>query len=182
MKKITLLLLALAMLLSCEKMSPLGNGIYINGEPVSNLTDGYAWGFGGAFSFQDSNACKEVHIIAETAGPGKSIWDSEYLSIGIGPYHSDVYKWEEIGQGLSILRREDGAKDEICIYALPTHDVLEELTLVRCPSGLLEIKEKEGTTTGKARVDVSFVLSNGDEYQIIYRGDVDTNHGTYCNY
>ena len=82
MKKITLLLLALAMLLSCEKMSPLGNGIYINGEPVSNLTDGYAWGFGGAFSFQDSNACKEVHIIAETAGPGKSIGDSEDLSIG----------------------------------------------------------------------------------------------------
>lgn len=37
-------------------------------------------------------------------------------------------------------------------------------------------------TTGKARVDVSFVLSNGDEYQIIYRGNVDTNHGTYFNY
>ena len=177
-KKIALLLLAVAMLMSCEKMSSLRNGVYLNGERVSNLTDGYAWGSGGSFSFQDDNACLRVYIFAEKAGSGQSIWDSDYLSLTLRPYHSDVYPWDEVGQSLSILRRGDGAKDEIRIYELPSQDVLEELTLVRSPSGLLEIKEKKGTLTGKARIDVSFVLSNGDEYQIVYRGEVDTNHAT----
>ena len=173
----------MVLLLSCGKMSsPLRNGIYLNGERVSNLKDGFAWGLGGVFHFQDNNACKEVFIQAGTAGSGRNIWDSDYLYLRIGPYHSDVYPWEEVGQSLSVHRREDGAKDEIYIYGLPSYDILEELTLVRCPSGMLEIEEKKGTTTGKARVDICFVLSNGDEYQIVYRGEVDTNHGTVDHY
>ena len=44
MKKITLLLLALAMLLSCEKTSSLRNGVYLNGELIARM-DGHISGW-----------------------------------------------------------------------------------------------------------------------------------------
>ncbi len=44
MKKIALLLLALAMLLSCEKTSSLRNGVYLNGELIARM-DGHISGW-----------------------------------------------------------------------------------------------------------------------------------------
>ena len=179
MKKIVLLLLAMATLLSCEKMSSLSNGVYLNGERVSDLADGRAYGFGNCFGYLSDKDCIHFYVSARTAGSGRNIWDSKDLLLYIRPYHSDVYPWEEVGQTLMINRNEYNEIDRKGIYALPSNEVLEELTLVRCLTGLLDVREKKGTTTGTAHIDISFVLSNGDEYQILYRGNVDTNHGTF---
>ena len=181
MKKITLLLLALAMLLSCEKTSSLRNGVYLNGELIARM-DGHisGWALGldsqphetlYCFEFVDVPSSKFVHIEA-----CKNVWGSDFFVILIRDDRGT--DWEAIGRGLLITRSGPGEKLSARYYETPTGRTLEDVSVVRQVSGLLEIKEKKGTTTGKARVDVSFVLSNGDEYQIIYRGDVDTNHGT----
>lgn len=176
MKKILFLLLSLSVLLSCDKLSSPANGIYLNGERVSDLADGCAYGFGNYFGYLSDKDCIHFYVSARTAGSGRNIWDSKDLILYIRPYHSDVYPWEEVGQTLMINRSEYNEIDRKGIYALPSNEVLEELTLVRCPTGLLDVREKKGTTTGTAHIDISFVLSNGDEYQILYRGPVDTNH------
>lgn len=176
MKKILFLLLSLSVLLSCDKLSSHSNGIYLNGERVSDLADGLAYGFGSSFDYLSDKDCIHFYVYAGIAGSGRNIWDSKDLSLYIRPYHSDVYPWEEVGQTLMIYRSEYNEIDRKGIYALPSNEVLEELTLVRCLTGLLDVREKKGTTTGTAHIDISFVLSNGDEYQILYRGPVDTNH------
>ena len=174
MKKIALLLLAMATLLSCEKMSSLSNGIYLNGELISRM-DGHVSGYAvetpqdiTLYSFAVFDDPSGMHVQIEAC---KNVWGSDYFSIIIRDND-----WEG-GRGLLI--QKPGIAEEMTVryYETTTGRTLEEMSIVRQVSGLLEIKEKKGTTTGKARVDVSFVLSNGDEYQIVYRGAVDTNHG-----
>ena len=176
MKKIALLLLALAMLLSCEKMSSLSNGIYLNGELISRM-DGHVSGYAvetpqdiTLYSFAVFDDPSGMHVQIDAC---KNVWGSDYLWIIIRDND-----WEG-GRGLLI--QKPGIAEEMTVryYETTTGRTLEEMSIVRQVSGLLEIKEKKETTTGKARVDVSFVLSNGDEYQIVYRGEVDTNHGFY---
>jgi hypothetical protein len=175
----------MALLLSCEKMSSLSNGVYLNGELIARM-DGHISGWAAetslgldsqphetlyCFGFVDVPSSKFVHIEA-----CKNVWGSDFFVILIRDDRGT--DWEAIGRGLSILKPGAGEEMTVRYYETPTGRTLEDVSVVRQVSGLLEIKEKKGTTTGKARVDVSFVLSNGDEYQIIYRGDVDTNHGT----
>ncbi len=176
MKKIALLLLAMATLLSCEKMSSLSNGIYLNGELISRM-DGHVSGYAVETHIQQLVTLYSFAVFDDPSGmyvqidACKNVWGSDYLWIIIRDND-----WEG-GRGLLIQKPGIAKEMTVRYYETTTGRTLEEMSIVRQVSGLLEIKEKKGTTSGKARVDVSFVLSNGDVYQIVYRGEVDTNHG-----
>ena len=84
MKKIALLLLAMATLLSCEKMSSLSNGIYLNGELISRM-DGHVSGYAvetpqdiTLYSFAVFDDPSGMHVQIDAC---KNVWGSDYLWI-----------------------------------------------------------------------------------------------------
>ena len=177
----------MALLLSCEKMSSLSNGVYLNGELIARM-DGHIDGCtpdalpdhgiglrkSGYYLFVciDDQSGKYVHIEAS-----REVWGSDYLMILIRDDRGT--DWETIGRGLLIHKYGPDEEMSARYYETVTGRTLEEVSVARQVSGLLEIKEKKGAQKGKARVDISFTLSNGDEYQIVYRGEVNMNIGTY---
>ena len=172
MKKTVILLLFLSMLLSCEKISSPTNGFYLNGKLISRM-DGYVYGWvdeqGYVFSFTDSLSNKTMHIKANG-----NVWDSDYVHIMIRDYWG--MDLERIGRGLIVTKPGPGEEISGQYYETVTGRMLEEVSPVSQNSGLLVIKEYKGTWTGKASVYISFTLSNGDEYQIVYYGEVNTAH------
>jgi hypothetical protein len=151
------------------------NGFYLNGELISRM-DGNMYGWinerGYYFGFTDSRSNKMVGIKAN-----RDVWDSDYVDIMVRDYWG--MDLERIGRGLTITKAGPGKEMSGRYYETVTGRLLEEVSVVNQNSGLLEIKEIKGTWTGYALVDVSFTLSNGDEYKIFYCGEVDTAHIIY---
>lgn len=172
MRKYILLLPALLAMLACEKISPLSNGLYLDGQlvyPINTRVNAYK----GFLSFYSQEAGGVIFFSASSYGTGRSVWDSEFLDVVFRDYTA-LDDFETSVRCFQLIR--NGAEETVQYYRTVSGDIVEELSLKEGRSGTFIVKDRAGTIRGTARVDVSFVLSNGEEYHLVYRGDVDTSH------
>ena len=162
--KYLLLLPVLLLALSCEKMDLPENGFYLNGEQISRIEDdvhgsGNLFGLLG-YSFAFSDPAADLHVSLNATST--RVWET-------GDYEFVIRSIQENGRGL-MLARKDG-KETARYYELESGTILEEPTVTSRSSGLLDVSG--GTTlddTVVAKVDISFALSNGNAYRIVYYG------------